>query len=80
MICASLRALRHRRPGAPLPRRTSRHASQRGMRAAGLVLGIALDAALGDPQRWHPVAGFGRWAGWLEHRTWSDDRDRKSVV
>lgn len=31
-------------------------------RAAGLLLGAAVDAALADPARWHPVAGFGRFA------------------
>ncbi|WP_091562293.1 cobalamin biosynthesis protein [Micromonospora pattaloongensis] len=36
--------------------------------AAGLVAGYALDAALGDPRRFHPVAGFGRAAGALERR------------
>jgi adenosylcobinamide-phosphate synthase len=29
---------------------------------------------LGDPSRWHPVAGFGRIAGSLERVTWADDR------
>ncbi|TDB76323.1 cobalamin biosynthesis protein [Micromonospora sp. KC723] len=36
--------------------------------AAGLVVGYALDALVGDPARWHPVAGFGRAAGALERR------------
>jgi adenosylcobinamide-phosphate synthase len=27
--------------------------------AAGIVAGFALDALLGDPRRFHPVAGFG---------------------
>jgi adenosylcobinamide-phosphate synthase len=36
--------------------------------AAGLVAGYLLDAALGDPRRFHPVAGFGRAAGALERR------------
>jgi len=35
-------------------------------RALGLLLGYAADQALGDPQRWHPVAGFGRLAAALE--------------
>lgn len=48
-------------------------------RAAGIALGIGVDAALGDPQRWHPVAGFGRWAGWLERRMWRDDRTRGAL-
>jgi adenosylcobinamide-phosphate synthase len=42
--------------------------------AAGLVAGFALDAALGDPRRWHPVAGFGTVAGALEQRLYAPDR------
>ncbi|WP_084351627.1 cobalamin biosynthesis protein [Millisia brevis] len=41
---------------------------------AGLVLGLALDRVLGDPQRLHPVAGFGRAAGALERLTYRDSR------
>ena len=33
-----------------------------------LAAGIALDRLLGEPHRWHPLVGFGRWAGWLEAR------------
>lgn len=33
-----------------------------------LLAGIALDHLLGEPRRWHPLVGFGRWAGWLEAR------------
>ncbi|MCK5890442.1 cobalamin biosynthesis protein [Aeromicrobium sp.] len=43
-------------------------------RAAGLVLGYAADRLLGDPARWHPVAGFGRAAGALEQRLYADRR------
>jgi adenosylcobinamide-phosphate synthase len=39
--------------------------------AVGLVAGYALDAWLGDPRRFHPVAGFGRMAGALERRTYA---------
>jgi len=39
----------------------------------GLVGGAVLDALLGDPRRWHPVAGYGRFAGWLEGRMYADD-------
>lgn len=42
--------------------------------AAGLALGWAADQLLGDPRRWHPVAGFGRLATALETRTYADDR------
>jgi adenosylcobinamide-phosphate synthase len=42
--------------------------------AAGLAAGFALDAALGDPRRWHPVAGFGRGATALERRLYAPGR------
>ena len=42
--------------------------------ALGLVLGWVTDRALGDPQRGHPVAAFGSWAGWVEARTHRDSR------
>jgi adenosylcobinamide-phosphate synthase len=42
--------------------------------AVGLVAGAVLDAAFGDPRRWHPVAGYGRFAGALERRTYADSR------
>lgn len=41
-------------------------------RAAGLALGFALDRWLGDPSRFHPVAGFGRSAAALERRLYAD--------
>ncbi|WP_433083818.1 cobalamin biosynthesis protein [Dactylosporangium sp. CA-052675] len=42
--------------------------------AAGIALGAALDAVVGDPRRWHPVAGFGRFAGALERRLYARSR------
>jgi adenosylcobinamide-phosphate synthase len=42
--------------------------------AGGLVAGALLDAAVADPRRWHPVAGFGRAAQALEHRLYAPDR------
>jgi adenosylcobinamide-phosphate synthase len=48
-------------------------------RAAGLLLGYVADRALGDPARWHPVAGFGRLAGRLESRLYADSRSRGTV-
>ncbi|MFV0451434.1 MAG: cobalamin biosynthesis protein [Propioniciclava sp.] len=41
---------------------------------AGLALGWLADQALGDPRRWHPVAGFGQLAGRLEGLLHADDR------
>lgn len=42
--------------------------------AVGLAAGYALDTLLGDPRRWHPVAGFGRAAGALDRRMYRPDR------
>jgi adenosylcobinamide-phosphate synthase len=44
--------------------------------AAGLLAGVAADAAFGDPRRGHPVALFGRAAGALETRLYADSRLR----
>ena len=43
-------------------------------RATGLVLGYTADRLLGDPARYHPVAGFGQVAHRLEQRIWADNR------
>ena len=41
-------------------------------RALGLLAGLGADAVLGDPpNRWHPTAWFGTWAGWLERRCYA---------
>lgn len=48
-------------------------------RAAGLLLGHLADRALGDPRRWHPVAGFGTVAGAVERRLYADSRSRGAV-
>ena len=45
-------------------------------RALGILAGYLADRAWGDPQRWHPVAGFGQVAHRLEQRMWTDDRSR----
>jgi adenosylcobinamide-phosphate synthase len=42
--------------------------------AAGLLAGYGLDALLGDPRRFHPVAGFGTLAQRLENHLYRDDR------
>ena len=43
-------------------------------RALGLVLGFAADRIIGDPRRFHPVAGFGQLAARVERRMYADDR------
>jgi len=43
-------------------------------RALGLLLGVAADAALGDPRRWHPVAGFGKASQRLERALYRDHK------
>ena len=50
--------------------------AHRGAVCAGLLIGFGLDRVLGDPVRRHPVAAFGRAAGWLERRIYADDRRR----
>ena len=42
--------------------------------AVGLLAGYALDAVLGDPRRFHPVAGFGQAAGALERGLYAPNR------
>jgi len=42
--------------------------------AVGLAVGYALDRVVGDPRRWHPVAGYGRLAGALERRLYAPTR------
>jgi adenosylcobinamide-phosphate synthase len=46
--------------------------SPAAVRAAGLALGVLADAALGDPARGHPVAGFGWLVTRLEQRLYAD--------
>jgi adenosylcobinamide-phosphate synthase len=48
-------------------------------RAVGLLLGVVADAAFGDPQNYHPVAGFGRLAAWAE-RAWYADRKLAGMI
>jgi adenosylcobinamide-phosphate synthase len=43
-------------------------------RSAGLVAAVTLDALLGDPARWHPVAGFGQAAAAVERATYRPSR------
>jgi adenosylcobinamide-phosphate synthase len=54
--------------------KASGESSARWALAGGLLAGVALDMALGDPRRWHPVAGFGKLATNLEQRMYQDSR------
>ena len=49
-------------------------ATRRRGRFAGVLLGYLADLTLGDPQRGHPVAVFGRAAAAVEQMTYRDDR------
>lgn len=53
--------------------------SSAAARALGLLAGYAADRLLGDPGRWHPVAGFGTAANALESRLYTDTRARGAV-
>ena len=48
-------------------------------RAIGLLLGFAADRLVGDPRRFHPVAGFGQTAVRLEKRLYADSRVNGTV-
>ena len=56
-----------------MARRTNRRLALALANAGGLVGGALLDAAVGDPRRFHPTAGYGRLAGALERRLYSRD-------
>ena len=43
-------------------------------RSAGIAFAAAADELLGDPARWHPVAGFGAVASIAERRLYRDSR------
>lgn len=32
------------------------------------LVAVLVDRVVGEPRRWHPLVGFGRWAAWLESR------------
>jgi adenosylcobinamide-phosphate synthase len=48
--------------------------------AAALLAGYAADLLVGDPRRWHPVAGFGRAALALERAMYAPTRLRGALV
>jgi adenosylcobinamide-phosphate synthase len=45
-----------------------------GSASVGLVAGVVVDWVVGDPRRWHPVAGFGAVAAAVERRWWRPSR------
>lgn len=49
-------------------------------RGLGLACAALMDQVLPDPpNQLHPVAWFGRWAGWLESRMWADSSSRGAL-
>src|SRR5258705_7366412 len=64
-------------PAAGFRRQARQRARRRAARAraaanaTGMVAGFALDRLVGDPRRWHPVAGYGRLATALERRMYA---------
>jgi adenosylcobinamide-phosphate synthase len=50
------------------------------MSGVALLAGYAVDAAVGDPARWHPVAGLGRTALALERAAYAPTRLRGAAV
>ena len=49
------------------------------MSGAAVLAGYGADLVLGDPLRWHPVAGFGRLAGAVERAVYVPTRVRGTV-
>jgi len=49
------------------------------MSGLALLSGWAADQVLGDPRRWHPVAGFGRLALALERTLYAPSRARGAL-
>ena len=54
-------------------------ASPGAQRAAGVGLGLAADAVLADPSRWHPAVGVGQLASHLEDAMYQPRRTRGGV-
>ncbi|NII55290.1 adenosylcobinamide-phosphate synthase CbiB [Luteibacter sp. SG786] len=42
--------------------------------ALGMPLALILDAILGEPRRYHPLIGFGRFVTWVETKIYADTR------
>lgn len=47
---------------------------------AACILALALDAWLGEPRRWHPLVGFGRYALAVERRCYGRERWRGGLA
>jgi adenosylcobinamide-phosphate synthase len=56
------------------------HLAGGGVSATALLAGYAADVAIGDPRRWHPVAGFGTVATALERASYEPTRRRGALV
>ncbi|NUR96983.1 MAG: cobalamin biosynthesis protein, partial [Kribbellaceae bacterium] len=69
-----MRSPNHNRSPGRLPR-----VSSANTRALGILLGFTADRLLGDPRRYHPVAGFGRTASRVERHLYADTRPAGAV-
>jgi adenosylcobinamide-phosphate synthase len=56
------------------------HPGHAALSAAALLGGYGADLLVGDPRRWHPVAGFGRGARALERAAYCPTRLRGALV
>jgi adenosylcobinamide-phosphate synthase len=50
------------------------------MSALLTIAAVLLDAALGEPSRWHPLVGFGRWAQYFERHLNTNIERRRSLT
>jgi hypothetical protein len=64
----------HREIGCSHANTNSSQVVMSGSASAGLLSGAVADWVVGDPRRWHPVAGFGAVAAALERRWWRPSR------
>lgn len=52
------------------------------MLTLSIIIALCLDAFLGEPRRWHPLVGFGRFAAGIESRIrgWAPDQAQGSTL
>lgn len=50
------------------------------MNAFLAIAAVLVDASLGEPRRWHPLVGFGRWAQYFERRLNTNSEQRSPLM